>query len=162
GEQLAGNRVLLDCDLVACSGGWSPVVHLHCHAGALPVWDDETASFLPPTETERQRSAGAVTGVDSLQACLNQGFAAGGEAARATGFTPGAAPELEVAGELAGTPLQPFWLVPSGQTVSRSPKQFVDFQNDTSAADIMLAVREGYESVQHVKRYTAMGFGTDQ
>jgi sarcosine oxidase subunit alpha len=45
---------------------------------------------------------------------------------------------------------------------SRGPKQFVDFQNDVAAADILLAAREGFESVEHVKRYTAMGFGTDQ
>ncbi|MFQ5610013.1 MAG: hypothetical protein ACE5F8_07060, partial [Woeseiaceae bacterium] len=25
-----------------------------------------------------------------------------------------------------------------------------------------LAVREGYRHVEHVKRYTALGFGTDQ
>ncbi len=42
------------------------------------------------------------------------------------------------------------------------PKQFIDYQNDVSAADIFLAAREGFESVEHVKRYTAMGFGTDQ
>src|SRR5699024_8608463 len=74
----------------------------------------------------------------------------------------GDAPEFAVAEASAGTPLQPFWLVPSARPISRGHKQFVDFQNDTTAADIALAVREGYESVQHVKRYTAMGFGTDQ
>ena len=45
---------------------------------------------------------------------------------------------------------------------ARGPKQFVDFQNDVAASDILLAAREGFESVEHVKRYTAMGFGTDQ
>ena len=38
----------------------------------------------------------------------------------------------------------------------------MDFQNDVGASDIHLAVREGFESIEHVKRYTAMGFGTDQ
>ena len=38
----------------------------------------------------------------------------------------------------------------------------MDFQNDVAASDIHLAVREGFESIEHVKRYTAMGFGTDQ
>src|SRR5699024_8651927 len=46
--QPGGERIRLDCDLVASSGGWSPVVHLHCHTGAQPVWDDDTASLLPP------------------------------------------------------------------------------------------------------------------
>ncbi len=56
----------------------------------------------------------------------------------------------------------PLWLVGGREPAARGPKQFVDFQNDVSAADIFLAAREGFESVEHVKRYTAMGFGTDQ
>ena len=56
----------------------------------------------------------------------------------------------------------PLWLVGDTEMATRGPKQFVDFQNDVSAADIYLAAREGFESVEHVKRYTAMGFGTDQ
>lgn len=58
--------------------------------------------------------------------------------------------------------MEPLWLVGSHEAAARGPKQFVDFQNDVSAADILLAAREGFESVEHVKRYTAMGFGTDQ
>ena len=54
----------------------------------------------------------------------------------------------------------PLWL--AGGPDARGPKQFVDFQNDVAASDILLAAREGFESVEHVKRYTAMGFGTDQ
>lgn len=162
GEQLTGDRMLIDCDLVANSGGWSPVVHLHCHAGALPVWDDATASFLPPAAAHDQRSAGSVTGVNTLRATLDQGIDGGCDAARSAGFTPADRPEISVAAAPAEMPIQPFWLVPKGQPMSRGPKQFVDFQNDTSAADIVLAAREGYESIQHVKRYTALGFGTDQ
>jgi len=59
-------------------------------------------------------------------------------------------------------PIRPMWLVPSGYAPGRGPKQFVDMQNDVAASDIMLAAREGYRSIEHVKRYTALGFGTDQ
>jgi len=52
--------------------------------------------------------------------------------------------------------------VPHDKPCARAPKQFVDLQNDVTAAGIELAVREGFESVEHVKRYTALGFGTDQ
>ncbi|MFO1239332.1 MAG: glycine cleavage T C-terminal barrel domain-containing protein [Sphingomonadaceae bacterium] len=41
-------------------------------------------------------------------------------------------------------------------------KAFVDFQNDVTAKDIALAVREGYRSVEHIKRYTTNGMATDQ
>src|SRR5262249_49852915 len=39
---------------------------------------------------------------------------------------------------------------------------FVDHQNDVTAADVLLAAREGYSSIEHLKRYTTMGMGTDQ
>jgi sarcosine oxidase subunit alpha len=54
--------------------------------------------------------------------------------------------------------VQPLWLVAG----PRGAKQFVDLQSDVTAADIALAAREGYRSIEHVKRYTALGFGTDQ
>jgi sarcosine oxidase, subunit alpha len=41
-------------------------------------------------------------------------------------------------------------------------KAFVDFQNDVCAKDIQLAVREGFRSIEHVKRYTTNGMATDQ
>jgi sarcosine oxidase subunit alpha len=162
GDELTGDPHQITCDFVASSGGWSPVVHLHCHAGRKPVWDDESASFLPPPEMANQASAGSVTGVGALQDCLDQGLEAGAEAARATGFTVDETPDINASAAPTTMPIQPFWLVPKGKPTSHSPKQFVDFQNDTTAADIELAIREGYESIQHVKRYTALGFGTDQ
>ncbi len=59
-------------------------------------------------------------------------------------------------------PLRPVWIVPSAKPPGRGPKQFVDLQNDVTASDIVMAAREGYHSIEHVKRYTALGFGTDQ
>ena len=53
------------------------------------------------------------------------------------------------------------WLLPSNKTVSKT-KAFVDFQNDATAKDIKLALREGFRSIEHVKRYTTTGMGTDQ
>jgi len=58
--------------------------------------------------------------------------------------------------------LEPLWRVPAERDPDRCAKQFLDFQNDTSVADVRLAAREGYRNVEHVKRYTALGFGTDQ
>ncbi|MEL6919653.1 MAG: 2Fe-2S iron-sulfur cluster-binding protein [Pseudomonadota bacterium] len=41
-------------------------------------------------------------------------------------------------------------------------KAFVDFQHDVTADDVKLAHREGFISVEHLKRYTTLGMATDQ
>ena len=56
--------------------------------------------------------------------------------------------------------MRPLWAVPLPHW--RHGKRFVDFQNDVTVSDIELAAREGYSSVEHLKRYTTLGMGTDQ
>jgi sarcosine oxidase subunit alpha len=70
-------------------------------------------------------------------------------------------PELPQLDEPKEAPARVMWLVPSGRPVRRS-KMFVDLQNDVTAGDIHLALGEGYRSIEHVKRYTTTGMGTDQ
>ena len=153
----------LPCDLIASSGGWSPTLHLGSQTGIKPRWSDSAGAFLPGDLGERTLCAGAVAGTPTLRGCLEQGALAGATAASRSGFGSGrttrAAPDVD---EPPETPSRSLFLVPHPKRVSRAPKQFVDFQLDVTAADIHLAAREGYESVEHVKRYTALGFGTDQ
>ncbi|MYA16737.1 MAG: sarcosine oxidase subunit alpha family protein [Gammaproteobacteria bacterium] len=163
GDALDGPTRRLRCDLVAFSGGWNPTLHLGSQTGVRPRWSEDAAAFLPGDLGECAICTGAVTGTGSLRACLEEGALAGATAASRTGFGSGrttfAAPVLD---EPPGTPARPLYLVPHTRPVSRAPKQFVDYQLDVTAADIELAAREGYQSVEHVKRYTALGFGTDQ
>ena len=160
---LAGTSRRLACDLIASSGGWSPTLHLGSQTGIKPRWSDSAGAFLPGDPGERTLYAGAVAGTPTLRGCLEQGALAGATAASRAGFGSGratrAAPDVD---EPPETPARSLFLVPHPKPVSRAPKQFVDFQLDVTAADIELAAREGYESVEHVKRYTALGFGTDQ
>ena len=163
GDALDGPSRRLDCDLIALSGGWSPTLHLSSQTGARPRWNDTAAAFLPGDLGERAICAGAVTGIRSLRACIQEGASAGAMAASRTGFGNGqttlAIPDT---GESPEASSQALYLVPHRKPVSRAPKQFVDLQLDVTAADIQLAAREGYTSVEHMKRYTALGFGTDQ
>jgi sarcosine oxidase subunit alpha len=153
----------LECDLIATSGGYSPIVHLASHLGGRPVWQEDILGFVPGNTlgVQARLCAGAVNGVLRLGDVLADGFEAGAKAASETGF--GA-----VSGELPRTekrveePTLALFDVPHEKPMARAPKQFVDLQNDVTAAGIELAVREGFESVEHVKRYTALGFGTDQ
>ena len=110
---------------------------------------------------QAESSVGACAGEFTLARGIRFAVDAGVDAARAAGFIVARPNPVQVA-EITEAPMQPLWLVGGRELATRGPKQFIDFQNDVSAADIFLAAREGFESVEHVKRYTAMGFGTDQ
>ncbi len=149
------------CDLLAVSGGWSPAVHLHAQAGGELRWDESQLCFLPAGTRQAHDSAGAGNGARSLAECLADGARAGGEAAAKLGLQASAI-DTPSASATGHAPIGALWRVPAERDADRCPPQFIDFQNDTTVADLRLAVREGYQDVEHVKRYTALGFGTDQ
>ncbi len=151
----------LACDLIASSGGYSPVVHLASHLGGKPTWRDDILAFVPGEAFQKRICAGAVNGVFKLGDVLADGFEAGVKAALELGYkaSSGTLPRAE---DRVEEPALALFQVPHEKPTARAPKQFVDLQNDVTAAGIELAVREGFESVEHVKRYTALGFGTDQ
>ncbi len=152
---------VVECDLIASSGGYSPVVHLASHLGGKPTWREDILAFVPGEGFQKRICAGAVNGVFGLGDALADGFEAGAKAAGEAGFklVEGTLPKTEKRKEEASVGL---FQVPHDKSTSRAPKQFVDLQNDVTSAGIELATREGFESVEHVKRYTALGFGTDQ
>lgn len=151
--------VRIDCDLIACSGGWNPNVHLHSQSGAKPVYDDSILSFVPGESRQAEVSAGAANGSFALQDCLDEGHAAGAEAAKMAGFKgkDGGAAKAEDEGVYA---LEALWIAPTPH--NKSYKQFIDQQNDVKASDVELASQEGYDSVELLKRYTTQGMATDQ
>ena len=162
---VSGDISHVDCDLVAMSGGFTPVVNLHSQGRGKLAWDEALNCFRPAAYHEAAVSAGACNGVFSLadaladasQAALSS--LAGLEAGNAAGADPVQPP-------LATAPKQDWrclacWSVPAAGGAG-GPKAFVDFQNDVTASDIKLAAREGYQSVEHVKRYTTTGMATDQ
>ena len=155
-----GRRTRIDCDLVCVSGGWNPAVHLFSQARGTLRYDESLATFVPDRSPLSIVTAGAVNGRFDLARALADGHAAGLEAAAKAGFrsagTPSSAPQAE---SVASGRLRPLWSVPARD---KGAKRFVDLQNDVTASDIALAVREGYESIEHLKRYTTLGMGTDQ
>ncbi len=159
GARLIGGATRYACDLIAVSGGWNPSVHLFSQSGGRLRFDGDLAAFVPDVSRQAERSAGAARGSFTLAGCLADGFDAGAAAAHVCGFGSGVAPAAPATDEAAPTPLRAVWRVPSA---GGRGKAFVDLQNDVTADDVGLAVREGYSSVEHLKRYTTMGMGTDQ
>ncbi|MEI6574153.1 MAG: sarcosine oxidase subunit alpha family protein [Alphaproteobacteria bacterium] len=150
-----GTIRILDCDGVAMSNGWNPAVHLTCHQGGRPVWDEKVNAFLPGTPPPGMSVAGAAQGHFGLKETLVDGSQLGAAAADELGFKAQAiAPPDTDPESLAHKPL---WRVKSS-----SGKCFVDFQHDVTDTDIELANREGFRSVEHMKRYTTLGMATDQ
>ncbi len=162
GQGVTGIASVVRCDLLAVSGGWSPVVHLHAQSGGKPRFVDGMACFVPGASVQAERSVGACNGRFALGECLADGLAAGTDAARLAGLRDVGTPDVPAVEDPAEEPVAPVWVVPSPVPAGRGGKQFVDLQNDVTVSDIVLAAREGYRSIEHVKRYTALGFGTDQ
>ncbi|MBV9695927.1 MAG: sarcosine oxidase subunit alpha family protein, partial [Gammaproteobacteria bacterium] len=141
----AGTRHL-GCDLLLSAGGFAPAVHLHAQAGGRLRFLPDSAMFVPEGAAPGVVSVGACSGMFVREAVLAHARAVG--AALARGAPPPAA-------------------APDGAGRSAAPrasagKTFVDLQNDVTSADIALAARENYRSVEHLKRYTTTGMGTDQ
>jgi sarcosine oxidase subunit alpha len=153
-------RRRIRCDLLAVSGGWNPNVQLHSQSGGRPEYNADIASFVPGTSPQDEMSAGACRGQFRLSTCLEEGRDAGLRAASACGFDecdegialPACSPEPDL--DILAT-----WEVTLPKKSSRA---FLDFNNDVTSKDIRLAVREGYRSVELVKRYTTAGMGIDQ
>ncbi len=156
-----GNGVhRLDCDLVCASGGWQPSVHLHSQSGARPVYDERLAAFVPGAPKQAEASVGAARGSYALGDCLGEGFAGGAAAAKEAGFGGGAAPVAPECDDAREEAPRPLWKAP--RVAGVRGKAFVDIQDDVTEKDVALAHREGYVSVEHLKRYTTLGMGTDQ
>ncbi len=144
---VGGTTRAIACDLVAMSAGFTPSVQLHMQAGGTLAWHDGCAAFVPAMARQAQVTAGAAAGIEGLAAILASGWEAGGGHAAD-------APQTRAAPHC----WHGFALPPKG-----APKTaFVDFQNDVTSRDLDLAWREGYRSVEHMKRYTTLGMATDQ
>jgi glycine cleavage system aminomethyltransferase T len=146
----------IHCDLLCVSGGWNPDVQLHSQTGARPRWDAGLAAFVPGASRQREVSVGGAAGAFDIGAALRQGAEAGAAAATDCGYRPSTV-ELPAVDAGEQYRVEPLWRVPGTRG-----KALVDLQNDVTVSDINLAAREGFRSVEHLKRYTTLGMATDQ
>jgi sarcosine oxidase subunit alpha len=153
-QTASGQRQRLTCDAVLMSGGWQPALHLHSHCGGRSRYDGDLQCFVPANRIPGIVSVGGCNGSFALSDCLLEGRAGGMQAAGISGHrVPDAGAVPPPARSQGAEPVfhAPFAL-----------KSFIDFQNDVTSADVDLAAREGFVSVEHLKRYTTTGMATDQ
>ena len=168
----AGSGEILEtvaCDCVAMSGGWSPVVHLWSHCGGKLEWDNKNHMFKPellsaPLGANGERMltvAGTANGFLMPHDVLSDGYTKSREIVKAlTGKLPKIS--MEKAYSEDESEILPVWFMPQGATRKLKSKTWLDFQNDVKVSDVELAAQEGFESVEHTKRYTTLGMATDQ
>jgi heterotetrameric sarcosine oxidase alpha subunit len=152
-----GTDRLLDADCLLMSGGYGPATSLACQLGARLGWQEGIAAFTADPPPAAGRTAGAARGVYGLAvAALDGGTAARALAAELERAVPPPPPGPGVPPDRDATPLAPLW------EVRATGKAFVDLQNDVTSDDVRLACREGYEHVEHMKRFTTCSMATDQ
>jgi len=145
--------IAVDCLLM--SGGWTPSVHLFSQSRGRVKFDEDTGTFLPDIYSEDCISVGSCNGTHDMAAALDE---AANAAQNAVGGRATKALKVENAPLMGGFKI--------GSAKGAGPedftKAFIDFQNDVTAKDVRLAVREGFHSIEHVKRYTTTGMASDQ
>lgn len=149
----------VECDALGMSGGWAPTVHLYSQARGGLAFDDARQCFLPRDATMPLLCAGAVTGCATLGESFEDAFRAARLVLERAG-APAAelvrppvveeAPISAAVGDVRRTPH------------CRTHRQWLDFQHDVKVSDVELALREGYEHIEHLKRYTTTGMAVDQ
>ena len=157
GKTVTGSKIDINCDCLGVSGGWTPAVHLFTQSGGKLKFDDNDNIFIPNKYPSDQLSIGSCNGnleLDDIISNINVGLKNFLKIDK-TNFE-----NLKI-NSSKSISKRNIWLLPSNKTVSKT-KAFVDFQNDATAKDIKLALREGFRSIEHVKRYTTTGMGTDQ
>jgi sarcosine oxidase subunit alpha len=147
---------MIHTDLVLMCGGWTPSVHLFSQSRGKLRYDERLEAFVPHQSVQDERSAGSCRGICGLAACLDDGYAAG---QHAVGSNRGGGSQRFV---VAGAPVAEASPASAARRNCGGSNSFVDFQNDVTVADLKLANREGFRSIEHLKRYTTIGMGTDQ
>jgi methylglutamate dehydrogenase subunit C len=147
------------CDALLVSGGWSPAMHAGLQEGGSRRFVKELAGFVAGDQPQWRAIAGAANGALELGEAVTDGQAAGARAARFAGANGDAGLAPLAKGDAAPRP-SPFWRSPAARADER--RQFIDFQNDVTVADIRDSLAEGFGDVEHLKRYAALGFGSDQ
>ena len=149
----------LKCDCICVSGFWTPTIHLASQSGNKTTFNEQIDAFIPSQSKQKETTLGAANGVFTLEETLKTSFEKGGELSKQITNKENKVSVPTVV-EKKYSNHDKFWCVPLPE--GKNYKRFLDFQNDVAVSDIELALREGYRSIEHVKRYTTLGMATDQ
>ncbi len=149
----------LKCDCICVSGFWTPTIHLASQSGNKSIFNEEIDAFIPNQSKQKETTLGSANGIFTLEETLKTSFQKGNELSKKITNKENKISIPSIV-EKKTSKHDKFWCVPLPK--GKYYKRFLDFQNDVAVSDIQLALREGYRSIEHVKRYTTLGMATDQ
>ena len=157
GSNVIGKKIKVKCDCLAISGGWTPMVHMHTQSGGKLNFRESDQVFLPKELGSEHISVGSCNGDFELDDIIKNT----NEKVKSLLNLKETEFEKTYVSCTKELDKRNIWLLPNKITLGKT-KSFIDFQNDSTAKDIKLALREGFRSIEHVKRYTTTGMATDQ
>ena len=149
----------ISCDCICVSGFWTPTIHLASQSGNKTKFNEKIDAFVPDKSKQNEKTLGAANGIFTLEETLKTSFESGEEVSKKITKKENKISVPQVS-EKKHAQHDKFWCVPLPK--EKTYKRFLDFQNDVAVTDVELALREGYRSIEHVKRYTTLGMATDQ
>ena len=158
-KKILGQIENINCDCICVSGFWTPTIHLTSQSGNKTKFNKEIDAFVPSQSKQEETTVGSASGVFTLEETLKTSFEVGHRLSKKITNKDNKVLVPQVA-EKKSTQHDKFWCVPLSK--GKKYKRFLDFQNDVAVSDVELALREGYRSIEHVKRYTTLGMATDQ
>ncbi len=150
----------VSCDLLCVSGGWSPTVHLFTQSRGKLIYRESDATFIPHKSFQNEISIGACNGTFELDKILEETYLKMSKLLSSFNKKIQKSDYNKIEKTFYDK-MKHLWIIPSNINFNKT-KMFVDYQNDVTAKDIKLALKEGYKSIEHVKRYTTTGMATDQ
>ncbi len=158
-KKVLSNIENIKCDCICVSGFWTPTIHLASQSGNKTKFKEEIDAFVPSHSKQKETTLGSANGIFTLEETLKTSFEKGSELSKQITNKENKI-SIPTVVEKKSSKHDKFWCVPLPE--GKNYKRFLDFQNDVAVSDIQLALREGYRSIEHVKRYTTLGMATDQ
>ena len=149
----------ISCDCICVSGFWTPTIHLASQSGNKTKYNKNIDAFISGQSKQEETTIGSANGIFTLEETLKNAFDVGYELSKKITKNDNKISTPSVV-EKKSAEHDKFWCVPLPK--GKNYKRFLDFQNDVAVSDIEIALKEGYRSIEHVKRYTTLGMATDQ
>ncbi len=162
GKINSNSKKIINADLIAVSGGWTPAVNLFSQSGGKLKWDNHSLSFKPSIHFQNELTIGGCNGTFDYEKTVIESIDKTKGIIKDFTNKKIRDTNLKIIAPKFNKSTRSTWFTKSSEDIFKNDKAFVDFQNDVTVSDILLASNEGYNSVEHLKRYTTLGMGTDQ